>query len=63
MKEQIDTGYHYFIINDQDQPLGYLSFNKRNKDLFLSKIYVLKESRGKGIGKKSMKFVGEAAKG
>lgn len=63
MNEQIDTGYHYFIINDQDQPLGYLSFNKRNKDLFLSKIYVLKESRGKGIGKKSMKFVVDAAKG
>jgi ribosomal protein S18 acetylase RimI-like enzyme len=43
-------------------PLGYLSFNKRNEELFLSKIYVLKESRGKGIGRKAMEFVTSVAK-
>lgn len=63
MKAQIDAGYHYFIINKDDKPIGYLSFNKRNEELFLSKIYVLKESRGKGIGKKAMTFVLDMAKG
>ena len=63
MKAQIDAGYHYFIINKDDKSIGYLSFNKRNEELFLSKIYVLKESRGKGIGKKAMTFVLDMAKG
>lgn len=63
MKAQIDAGYHYFTIYQDDQPFGYLSFNKRNKELFLSKIYVLKQSRGKGIGKKAMNFVMDTARG
>jgi len=62
MKAQIDAGYHYFTINKDDKSIGYLSFNKRNKELFLSKIYVLKELRGKGIGKKAMTFVLDMAK-
>ncbi len=62
MKAQIETGYHYFIINDEDEPLGYLSFNQRKQQLFLSKIYVLKESRGKGIGKKAMNFIVDTAR-
>lgn len=62
MKAQIDTGYHYFIIYDKDEPLGYLSFNQRKQELFLSKIYVLKESRGKGIGKKAMNFIVDTAR-
>ncbi len=62
MKAQIGTGYHYFIINDEDEPLGYLSFNQRKQQLFLSKIYVLKESRGKGIGKKAMNFIVDTAR-
>ena len=62
MKAQIGIGYHYFTIYHDDKPFGYLSFNKRNKELFLSKIYVLKESRGKGIGKKAMNFVLDTAR-
>lgn len=62
MKAQIDTGYHYFIINDENTPMGYLSFSRRKEQLFLSKIYVLKESRGKGIGKKAMKFIVDTAR-
>ena len=63
MMAQIDMGYHYFTINMDNKPLGYMSFNRRDKELFLSKIYVLKESRGKGIGKQAMNFVLNTAKG
>ena len=62
MKEQIMDGYHYFSINNNDRPVGYLAYTKRNKNLFLSKIYVLKESRGQGIGKKAMLFIMNTAK-
>ncbi len=63
MRDQIDKGYQYFLINLDEKSMGYLSFEKRNKTLFLSKIYLLKEARGKGIGKKAMCFVEKAAEG
>lgn len=62
MKEQIDQGYHYFLINDHEQSLGYMSYQKREEKLFLSKIYVLQSYRGRGIGGLGMKFVMESAK-
>lgn len=62
MAKQIELGYHYFLINDRENSLGYLSYEKREHHLFLSKIYVLKDFRGKGIGKLAMKFVMDTAK-
>lgn len=63
MRDQIDMGYQYFIINFNDNPVGYLSFERRIDALFLSKIYLLKRKRGKGIGRTAMEFVISAAKG
>jgi len=63
MQEQIDKGYQYFLINFNNNAVGYLSFEKRENALFLSKIYLLKNERGKGIGRAAMEFVISAAKG
>lgn len=62
MTAQINEGYHYFLIKDNDSPVGYLSYQKRDDQLFLSKIYVRKDSRGKGFGKMTMKFVMDEAR-
>lgn len=62
MRQQIDQGYHYFLMNATEESVGYLSYEKRDEKLFLSKIYVLQELRGKGIGKLGMKFVTDTAK-
>jgi RimJ/RimL family protein N-acetyltransferase len=61
MKDQIDKGYKYYLINFNKNAVGYLSFERREKALFLSKIYLLKEARGKGIGRKAMWFVEKEA--
>ena len=63
MRDQINLGYQYFLINLNENAVGYLSFEKREQALFLSKIYLLKEKRGLGIGRKAMEFVTSAAKG
>lgn len=63
MRDQINQGYQYFLINFNDNAVGYLSFEKRENVLFLSKIYLLKSERGKGIGRKAMEFVVSVAKG
>jgi RimJ/RimL family protein N-acetyltransferase len=63
MRDQINQGYQYFLINFNDNAVGYLSFEKRDNVLFLSKVYLLKSERGKGIGRKAMEFVTSLARG
>lgn len=62
MSQQIEDGYAYFTINYKDNAIGYLAYNIESSDLFLSKIYILKEYRGKGFGRKAMLFITEQAK-
>jgi ribosomal protein S18 acetylase RimI-like enzyme len=57
IKDQIEEGALYYLITHQGSTVGYLSYYKKKDCLFLSKIYILKESRGKGIGKKTMHFL------
>ncbi len=61
MYSQYNEGYQYFLIHFNDEPVGYLSFIKQDNSLFLSKIYVSKNYRGKKIGKAAMDFVQESA--
>jgi len=57
IKEQISEGASYYLIKHQGNTIGYLSFYKKKDSLFLSKLYVLSSSRGKGIGKTAMNFI------
>lgn len=54
---QIDEGYKYYIIFDDQVEAGYFSVINTAEKLFLSKLYVIKSCRGKGIGKKVIKFI------
>ena len=42
--------YTYFGAYENDQMVGYCGVQIQNKRLFLSKLYLLDSSRGKGIG-------------
>ena len=57
MLEQMKSGYQYFLINQTETPVGYLSFIKKDEELFLSKVYILKNTRGLGIGKIAFQFI------
>jgi len=57
IKDQIEEGALYYLITHQDSTVGYLCYYKKKDTLFLSKIYILSESRGKGIGKKAMNYL------
>ena len=59
--EQVKLGSKYFIILFQEIPVGYLSYTEEKESIFLSKIYVLSEYRGKSIGKTAMLFVEDVA--
>lgn len=57
MQQQAKEDYQYFIIKYNSKNIGYLSIKKNDKELFLSKIYILKEYRGLKTGKASMTFI------
>jgi len=48
--KQIADGRVYQIIENDSGPLGYLAFDLSER-VFLSKLYVLPEHRGQGIGR------------
>lgn len=62
MQKQILEGYEYFLIYSNGKIAGYFSFLPEEEALFLSKIYVLAEMRGHGIGKRALQFIEEEAR-
>jgi RimJ/RimL family protein N-acetyltransferase len=56
MRSQMENGYQYFLIIKEESPVGYLSFIKKGEELFLSKIYILREERGQGTGRLAFQF-------
>ena len=56
---QIASGYEYFLILRESEAAGYLAVvpDLAKSSLQFSKLYVLKDRRGKGIGKDAMDFV------
>lgn len=61
IKDQIEEGAMYYLLFHKNAPAGYFSFTIRETELFLSKIYVKKTKRGKGLGGKMMKFIQDEA--
>jgi len=61
IEEQIANGCLYFLIRDAGEFIGYISIQPKDEELFLSKIYVLSSRRGKGYGRKAVRFAEELA--
>ena len=60
--EQIKNGYYYFLCEQDNKPMAYMSMNISGQELFLSKFYVALSERGKGNGRKMITFIEELAK-
>lgn len=53
--------YFYYLIQVDEQPVGYIGVQVKDGELFLSKIYLLASQRGKGLAKQAMAFIKEFA--
>ena len=57
IRAQIIDGARYHLLLHLHVLAGYCSFYLKENELFLSKIYVRKAMRGKGLGGEMMKFI------
>jgi GNAT superfamily N-acetyltransferase len=63
MQSQIDQGYEYFLVRQEDAggaacDIGYCAVQEQSDGaLFLSKFYLHKSARGSGTGRKCMEFI------
>lgn len=56
--EQIQhENFFYYLIKLGDESIGYLAFQIREQDIFLSKLYLKRQCRGAGIGRKALEFI------
>jgi ribosomal protein S18 acetylase RimI-like enzyme len=55
--QQIAEGFRYYLIEEADRYIGYMSIQPKGRELFLSKIYVEAALRGKGYGRKCLAFI------
>lgn len=62
MKNQIENGYKYYFIINQNEILGYFGIQMQQDKLFLSKLYLEKQNRGKGYGKFALNEIVKIAK-
>jgi GNAT superfamily N-acetyltransferase len=63
LEEQVKQGDLYFLIrNENGEKAGFLSVDLRPQELFLSKLYLLKNQRGKGLARQALDFIRELAK-
>ena len=57
MLEQIREGHRYFIVSEEQKPIGYFSYKIDADALFLSKYYILRGQRGQGYGRTCLDFL------
>ena len=62
IRDQISGGYTYVILSENGSDKGYGSYRPDGDSLFVSKIYVSRDCRGKGYGKKLIEYMTEAGK-
>ena len=56
------NNYLYYLIKTDNNVVGYTGLHEEEGKLFLSKLYILKEYRGKGISSKTFEFIENLAK-
>ncbi|MBE9560420.1 MAG: GNAT family N-acetyltransferase [Proteobacteria bacterium] len=59
--KQIENGHLYFLIRKNSRHIGYLGASPESSHLFLSKLYITSAERGKGYGRKAIKFLEDLA--
>lgn len=57
MKEQIAGGYEYFLLVEDGRPVGYSAIHAEDGRLFLSKLYLRSDVRGRGYATRTVRYL------
>jgi GNAT superfamily N-acetyltransferase len=62
--EQMASGYEYFLVRRDGEPVGYIAVVAKPTEaaLFVSKFYLLRRTRGAGTGRACMEFIERLAR-
>jgi len=59
--QQIHQGFIYFLMSENKIPIGYAALIIKDRELFLSKFYILLSARNKGFGRQFIVFLEQLA--
>lgn len=59
---EIASGVAYFLIGLEGQNIGYCAYETQERQLFISKIYLLNRLRGQGISRQVFEWLANIAK-
>ena len=62
IRRQLGSGYQYYFVRTPGRNIGFLAFFPRGGAMYLSKLYLLKDERGKGYSRRMVGFVVGKAK-
>lgn len=62
IRRQLASGYQYYFVRKPGRNVGFLAFFPRGGAMYLSKLYLLKDERGKGYSRQMVDFVVGKAK-
>lgn len=51
IRQAIESGTVYWLVKEDDELAGYVAYELRKSELFLSKYYLKQSFRGRGIGR------------
>jgi len=59
---EIERGVRYFFIEENEQYVGYFAYSLENEHLAISKVYLKKELRGRGLSSAVFDYFEEVAR-
>ncbi len=62
IRGQLEQGYRYYFVGDKAHRLGFMAFYPRGEAMYLSKLYLYKDERGKGYSRRMIDFVAAEAR-
>ena len=62
IKRQLAEGYRYYVVCSDEDRIGFIAFYPRGSAMYLSKLYLYKQERGRGYARPILDFVIAAAK-
>ena len=57
IKQDLLSNIEYFLIKFNSEEIGYFGIKEENEKLFLSRIYIKDEFRGRKIGRQAVNFI------